>query len=82
VSSSLTARQVPTWVTVLLGVLAVLIAIVAIVYFAEPAHQLPSFFPGHTKHGTRTRTKHGIAAAVVAALLLIATWLSARKASR
>ena len=80
-SSSLTARQVPTWMTVILGVLAVVVAVVAIVYFAEPAHQLPSFFPGHTKHGTRTRTKHGIAAAVVAGLLLLATWFSARKRS-
>jgi hypothetical protein len=65
------------WVTALLVLLAVVIAIIAVVYFVEPAHKLPGFFPGHTAHGTRIRLKHGIAAAVVAALLLIGAWFSA-----
>jgi amino acid permease len=79
VSSSLTTRQAPKWVTVLLGVLAVLLLAVAVIYFVEPAHQLPSFFPGHTRHGTKARVKHGVAAAVVAALLIAATWFSAAR---
>jgi hypothetical protein len=62
--------------TVLLGVLAVVLIVVAVIYFAEPAHKLPSFFPGHTKHGTKVRVKHGIAAAVVAALVLVGAWIS------
>src|SRR4051812_12605329 len=63
-SSRPSARNAPTWVTLLLGLLGLFLIVVAIVYFAEPAHKLPSFFPGHTPHGTRACTKHGIAAAV------------------
>jgi hypothetical protein len=75
-----TVRQAPTWVTVLLGVAAVVLIAIAVIYFVEPAHKLPSFFPGHTRHGTRARFKHGVAAAVVAALVLVAAWFStARK---
>jgi len=29
------------------AVLGILLLVVAVVYFAEPAHSLPSFFPGH-----------------------------------
>ena len=72
------------WVSVLLGVLAVLLTVVAVIYFVEPARDLPSFFPGHTPHGTRARVKHGLAAAVVAALVAAAAWFTAtrRRASR
>lgn len=71
-------RQTPTWVTVLLGLLGLVLLAVAVIYFAEAARDLPSFFPGHTAHGSKIRLKHGIAAAVVAALVLIAAWFSAR----
>lgn len=72
-----TTRQTPVWVTAALVVLGVVVGIVAVIYFVEPAHKLPSFFPGHTPHGTKARVKHGVAAAVVAALLLVGAWLSA-----
>jgi hypothetical protein len=29
------------------AVVGVLLIVVAVIYFAEPAHSLPSFFPGH-----------------------------------
>jgi hypothetical protein len=70
-------RQTPTWVTALLVVIGLLIIVVAVVYFAEPAHKLPSFFPGHTPHGKRARVKHGVAALVVGLLVLVAAWFSA-----
>jgi hypothetical protein len=77
-----TARQTPVWVTALLVVVGLLIAIVAVIYFVEPAHKLPGFFPGHTPHGSKARVKHGVAAAVVAALLFVGAWFStARKRS-
>lgn len=69
-------RRAPAWVPVVLGVIGLILVVVAVIYFAEPAHKLPSFFPGHTPHGTKARTKHGIAAAVVAALVLIAAWFT------
>lgn len=75
-------RNAPMWVTVLLGVLGLACVVAGIVYFAEPAHSLPGFFPGHTAHGTKPRTKHGIAAVVVGVLLLIGAWFaSGRKQS-
>lgn len=51
-------------------VLGVVLVIVAIVYFVEPAHSLPSFFPGHEPasgaEANHHHAKHGIAALVVA----------------
>jgi drug/metabolite transporter (DMT)-like permease len=76
VSSIRSARRAPLWLSVLLGVIGVLLIVIAVLYFVEPAHQLPSFFPGHTVHGNRPRTKHGIAALVVGLVVLAGAWLS------
>lgn len=41
--------------------------VIAIVYFVDTAHALPSFFPGHQSTPTNHHhVKHGIAALVVA----------------
>ena len=47
---------------------------VAIVYWVEPAHSLPSFFPGHEAHSTHHNFKHGIAAFLVGLALLAFAW--------
>jgi hypothetical protein len=75
-STSSTTRTTPIWVSVILAVVGVALIVVAVLYFVEPAHSLPGFFPGHTAHGTRPRTKHGIAAAVVAVIALAGAWLT------
>jgi uncharacterized membrane protein HdeD (DUF308 family) len=58
--------------------LGVLLVIVAIVYFVEPAHSLPSFFPGHVSassgEANHHHTKHGIAAIVVALACFAFAW--------
>ncbi len=50
--------------------LGVLLLVVAALYFADPAHSLPSFFPGHAgahdAEAAHHHVKHGIAALVVA----------------
>ena len=51
----------------------VLIAI-GIVYWVEPAHSLPSFFPGHDAHSTTHHLKHGIAAFLVGLACLAFAW--------
>jgi hypothetical protein len=60
---------------VLLGLL--LIA-VAVIYFVQPEHSLPSFFPGHASTGSAEanhhHTKHGIAALVVALACFAFAW--------
>jgi hypothetical protein len=62
-----------TW---LLIAVAVVFAVIAIVYFVTPANQLPSVFPGHAAHATRAHTKHGLAALGVAVLALIGAWFT------
>jgi uncharacterized membrane protein HdeD (DUF308 family) len=59
---------------VLLGVLLI---VVAVVYFVQPEHSLPSFFPGHASAGAEANhhhTKHGIAALVVALACFAFAW--------
>lgn len=51
----------------------VLIAI-AIVYWAEPAKSLPSFFPGHESGSGRHHVKHGIAAFLVGVACFVYAW--------
>ena len=56
---------------VILGI--VLIAI-AIVYWAEPARSLPSFFPGHQAGSNHHHTKHGIAAFLLGIACFVFAW--------
>ena len=62
----------------LLALLAVLAAVVliviAIVYWAEPAKSLPSFFPGHQSGSGHHHVKHGIAAFLLGLALLVFAW--------
>ena len=62
----------------LLVALAVLAAIVLIViagiYWAEPAKSLPGFFPGHEAGSTHHHVKHGIAAFLVGIACLVFAW--------
>ena len=60
------------------AILGVVMVVVAIIYFVDPAHSLPSFFPGHVSAtGTEPNhhhTKHGIAALVVAVACFAFAW--------
>jgi uncharacterized membrane protein HdeD (DUF308 family) len=71
-NSNLRKLMIPA---VLLGVLLI---VVAVIYFAQPAHSLPSFFPGHVSAGSAEanhhHTKHGIAALVVALACFAFAW--------
>jgi hypothetical protein len=62
--------------------------VVAVVYFINTAHNLPSFFPGHvsatSKEAAHHHTKHGVAALVVGLAFFIFAWFQtgpAREAS-
>lgn len=59
-------------------VVGVLLIVVAIIYFVEPEHSLPSFFPGHSSASSagasHHHTKHGIAALVVALACFAFAW--------
>ncbi len=59
-------------------VLGIVLIVVAVIYFVEPAHSLPSFFPGHVSASSSEaghhHTKHGIAALVVALAAFAFAW--------
>jgi Na+/H+ antiporter NhaD/arsenite permease-like protein len=59
-------------------ILGILLIVVAIIYFVEPQHSLPSFFPGHSSaadpEANHHHTKHGIAALVVALACFAFAW--------
>ena len=45
--------------------------VVGVIYFVVEAGSLPSFFPGHITGSTAHRSKHGLVAVVVGAVLLV-----------
>jgi hypothetical protein len=62
----------------LVALLAILVGItlvvIAIVYFAEPARSLPSFFPGHQAGSGHHHAKHGIAALLLGIGAFVLAW--------
>ena len=58
--------------------LGILLLVVAAIYFVQPEHSLPSFFPGHASatsaEANHHHTKHGIAAIVVALACFAFAW--------
>jgi len=55
-------------------VLGIVLIVIAIVYWAEPAKSLPSFFPGHQAGSTHHHTKHGIASFLVGLACFAFAW--------
>ena len=72
-------RNAPAWVTGVLVLVGVLLIVVAVLYFADTAAKLPSFFPGHQAGSSHHHTKHGIAAGIVGVLALVGAWMSGGK---
>jgi hypothetical protein len=62
----------------LLAALAVVVGIVliviAVVYWVEPAKSLPGFFPGHEAGSGHHHAKHGIAAFLVGVACFVFAW--------
>jgi hypothetical protein len=52
---------------------AVLI-VIAIIYWAEPAGSLPSFFPGHEAGSSHHHVKHGLLAFILGIGCFIFAW--------
>ncbi len=59
-------------------ILGIVLIVVAVIYFVEPQHSLPSFFPGHSSasdpEANHHHTKHGIAALIVALACFAFAW--------
>ena len=59
------------WIAVAAGLVLI---VIAIVYWAEPAKSLPGFFPGHQAGSAHHHVKHGIAAFLVGLACLAFAW--------
>jgi len=57
-------------------VLGVVLIVISIVYWAEPAKSLPSFFPGHTAGSNHHHVKHGIAAFLLGLACFAFAWFN------
>ena len=57
-------------------VLGIVLVAIAVVYWAEPAGSLPSFFPGHEAGSSHHHVKHGIAAFFVGLACLAFAWFN------
>ena len=66
-------RRWLVWLAVVLGVVLI---IIAIVYWAEPAHSLPGFFPGHEAGSNHHHVKHGIAAFLLGLACFAFAWFN------
>jgi hypothetical protein len=56
------------------AVVGLILIVIAVVYFVEPAKSLPSFFPGHESGSTHHHAKHGIAALALGLAALAFAW--------
>jgi hypothetical protein len=75
-------RYAPGWATGLLVIAGIVCLVIGVIYMAEPAKSLPSFFPGHTAGLAHHHAKHGIAALILGLALLALGWISTGSRSR
>ena len=59
------------WLAVVVGIVLI---VLAIVYWAEPAKSLPSWIPGHEAGSDHRHVKHGIAAFLLGVACLVFAW--------
>jgi UDP-N-acetylmuramyl pentapeptide phosphotransferase/UDP-N-acetylglucosamine-1-phosphate transferase len=64
------------WLVALAVVLGVVLIVIAVIYWVEPAGSLPSFFPGHEAGSDHHHVKHGIAAFLVGLACLAFAWFN------
>ena len=60
----------------------VILVIIGIVYFAEPAKSLPGFFPGHQAGSSHHHVKHGIAALLLGLGAFVLAWFQSGPRTR
>ena len=64
------------WLVALAVVLGVVLIVIAVIYWVEPASSLPSFFPGHEAGSDHHHAKHGIAAFLVGLACFVFAWFN------
>lgn len=64
------------WLVALAVILGLVLIVIAVIYWAEPAGSLPSFFPGHEAGSHHHHVKHGIASFLVGLACLAFAWFN------
>ena len=64
------------WLVPLAVILGIVLVVIGIVYFAEPASSLPTWFPGHEAASSHHHVKHGIAAILVGLACFAFAWFN------
>jgi hypothetical protein len=54
--------------------IGIVFLVIAVIYWADSASSLPSFFPGHDAGSAHHHVKHGIAAGIVAVGCFVFAW--------
>jgi len=70
------------WTVIAASIAGVLLIVIAIVYFAEPAKSLPAFFPGHEAGSSHHHVKHGIAALLLGIGAFVLAWFQSGPRAR
>ena len=65
-----------TILAVILGIIALIFIVVAIIYVAEPAKSLPSFVPGHINGSTGHHPLKATGSLVVGIVFAIGAWFA------
>jgi hypothetical protein len=61
---------------VILGIIALIFIVVAIIYVAEPAKSLPSFVPGHIAGSTGHHPLRAVGSLVIGIVFAIGAWIA------
>ena len=69
-------------VAVVSAILGLVLIVIAVVYWIEPAKSLPGFFPGHEAGSNHHHVKHGIAALLLGLALIVLAWFQSGAARR
>jgi hypothetical protein len=61
---------------VILGIIALIFIVVAIIYVAEPAKSLPSFVPGHIVGSTGHHPLRAVGSLVIGIVFAVGAWFA------
>jgi hypothetical protein len=59
---------------VILGIIALIFIVIAVIYLAEPAKSLPTFIPGHIKNSSGHHPLKATGSAVVGIIFAVGAW--------
>ena len=61
---------------VILGIIALIFIVIAIIYVAEPAKSLPSFVPGHIAGSTGHHPLRAVGSLVIGIVFAVGAWFA------